>query len=190
MAGRQSQGVASVPATAEAVVDLLNSRPHATPLLPDTLDDPDSVMAILRPFTAPGTEPSLSDSQLKQVRQLRSDLLRVVLDAETDDSAVAWSYFTAHTSTVTLRQIFAAPGTVHLDQVDGDPVVGGIALAVAELIRTQTWSRIRICVNELCSHAFYDSTRSRTQRWHSYEVCGNRHNAAAYRARRSSQASN
>jgi predicted RNA-binding Zn ribbon-like protein len=29
----------------------------------------------------------------------------------------------------------------------------------------------------------YDTTRSRTQRWHSYELCGNRANVAAFRAR-------
>ncbi|MEO3773386.1 CGNR zinc finger domain-containing protein [Micromonospora sp. B9E7] len=42
---------------------------------------------------------------------------------------------------------------------------------------------MRICGNEMCSHVFYDTTRSRTQRWHSYERCGNRTNVAAYRAR-------
>ncbi len=32
-------------------------------------------------------------------------------------------------------------------------------------------------------HAFYNATRSQTQRWHSYAVCGNRSNVATYRRR-------
>ncbi|MFD9007044.1 CGNR zinc finger domain-containing protein [Streptomyces sp. NPDC059582] len=55
---------------------------------------------------------------------------------------------------------------------------------MAEMIADGTWQRIRACANEDCAHAFYDTTRSRTQRWHSYEDCGNRTNVAAYRARR------
>ncbi|MEO3748322.1 CGNR zinc finger domain-containing protein [Plantactinospora sp. B5E13] len=72
-----------------------------------------------------------------------------------------------------------------LHQVTGDPVIGGITLAVAELVAAGTWSRIRTCANEQCQHVFYDTTRSRTQRWHSYEMGGNRANVAAYRARSS-----
>ncbi len=34
-----------------------------------------------------------------------------------------------------------------------------------------------------CDEVFYDTTRSRTRRWHSYESCGNRANVSAYRAR-------
>jgi len=180
MAGRHT-GDEHVRTTADAVIELLNSRPHATPLLPDTLDDPDTVGVILRPFTTPGIVPTRSQAEL--VRQLRSDLMAVVVAADADAVAVGWSCFTEHTATVVLRQIVAAPGVVHLHQIDGDPVIGGIALAVADLIRTDTWSRIRVCANEQCNHVFFDTTRSRTQRWHSYEICGNRHNAAAYRAR-------
>jgi predicted RNA-binding Zn ribbon-like protein len=65
----------------------------------------------------------------------------------------------------------------------GASAVGSVVRAVAELIATDRFSRIRLCANEDCSHALYDGTRSRTQRWHSYEVCGNRANVAAYRAR-------
>jgi predicted RNA-binding Zn ribbon-like protein len=82
-----------------------------------------------------------------------------------------------------LRQGFSSSGKVQLHQVGGDPVLGSINLAVAELLADGTWSRIRICDDEHCRHAFYDTTRSRTQRRHSYEICGNRSNVAAYRNR-------
>ena len=71
-----------------------------------------------------------------------------------------------------------------LQQIDGDPVVGGIVLAVAGLLTASTSARVRACANDLCGHVFYDTSRSSTQRWHSYEICGNRSNVAAYRARK------
>jgi predicted RNA-binding Zn ribbon-like protein len=77
---------------------------------------------------------------------------------------------------------------VQLRQVEGDPLVGKIALAVAELVAAGTWSRVRLCANHSCGGAFYDTSRSRTQRWQSYEICGNKSNVAAYRARRSAAA--
>ncbi|MFF4955535.1 CGNR zinc finger domain-containing protein [Streptomyces sp. NPDC001222] len=55
---------------------------------------------------------------------------------------------------------------------------------MAELMADGTWSRIRVCDNEGCRHVFYDTTRSRTQRWHSYATCGNRTNVASYGARK------
>jgi predicted RNA-binding Zn ribbon-like protein len=72
---------------------------------------------------------------------------------------------------------------VGLRQVTGDPVVGRIVQDVATLITTGNWSRLRYCANEVGGAVFYDTTRSRTRRWHSYEYCGNRTNVAAYRAR-------
>jgi predicted RNA-binding Zn ribbon-like protein len=174
-----------IPATAAAIVDLLNSRPHATPLLPDTLDTRETAGDILRPFGQPDGVPP-SPQRVAEVRALRSDLMAAISAQDAADAEQGWTDLTNHASTITFRQAFSAPGQVQLRQVDGDPVVGGITLALAELIAAGTWSRIRVCANELCRHVFYDTTRSRTQRWHSYEICGNRTNVAAYRARKNS----
>jgi len=46
------------------------------------------------------------------------------------------------------RQDFSAPGRVSLRQAAGDPVVGAITLAVAELVTAGTWPRLRICAND------------------------------------------
>jgi len=166
----------AVPPVAAAIVDLLNSRPHATPLLPDALETTTTAAEILRPFAALATGARLAD-QVAPARVLRADLMAAITATDASD---AWASFTEHTADAVFRHTFPA---ADLDQVAGDPVVGGITRAVAELLATNTWSRIRACDNELCEHAFYDTTRSRTQRWHSYEICGNRINVAAYRAR-------
>jgi predicted RNA-binding Zn ribbon-like protein len=165
-----------VPAPATAVVALLNSRRHS--VRPDVLDDPQTALDVVRRFGHTGD--SVSAEQLRKVRALRSGLLAVVGADEPD----GWAAFTESTSEVALRQDFSAPGRVDLRQVAGDPVVGRIALDVAELVTAGTWARVRLCANEVCATAFYDATRSRTRRWHSYEICGNRTNVRAFRSRR------
>ncbi len=171
-----------VSASVAAVVDLLNSRPHATPALPDTLDDPRRAGVILGPFDPSAQDPQ-PPARIEQVRAVRAHLVAVLAADTPAQTAQAWTLLTEEGKDLTFRQTFTAAGQPQLQQVSGDPVVGRIVLTVAELVSTNTWSRLRICANERCSHVFYDTTRSRTQRWHSYEMCGNRTNVAAYRAR-------
>ncbi|WP_143059852.1 CGNR zinc finger domain-containing protein [Streptomyces melanosporofaciens] len=182
MAREESDSARRIPATAAAMVDLLNSRPHG-PGFPDTLQTPETASAVLRPFGQPAAEVP-SPQRIAKVRGLRTTLMDIASAPDSAEAAPGWAQLAERASAVTLRQDFSEPGTVRLRQVGGDPVVGGITLAVAELVSDGTWPRLRICANELCSHVFYDTTRSRTQRWHSYEVCGNKSNVAAYRARR------
>jgi predicted RNA-binding Zn ribbon-like protein len=170
---------ASVPAPAAALVDLLNSRAYA--IHADKLDNPELVTDLLRPFGQEDGEPS--PRRLDLVRALRADLMDLVAAGDPADAAQDWAAFTGRTSSITFQQDFSTPGHVRLSQVSGDPVVGGITLDVAALVTAGTWSRLRICANDVCRRVFYDTTRSRTRRWHSYEICGNRNNVAAYRAR-------
>jgi predicted RNA-binding Zn ribbon-like protein len=169
-----------IPEAAAAVVELLNSRPHATPTLPDTLADLESARPVIERLGGVHHEAATART-LARIRELRADLLDAVT---AEDGDAAWARFTERIVSVRFRQVFAGPDTVTLEQESGSSIIGGIVLAVSELVATNTWGRIRICANEECSHAFYDTTRSRTQRWHSYEVCGNRSNVAAYRARK------
>ncbi|QUQ64769.1 CGNR zinc finger domain-containing protein [Kutzneria sp. CA-103260] len=146
------------PPAARVVVDLLNTRAHA--IHPDTLADP-SVSAA-----------------------------RAALQAAVDGDPAAWAAFDEATTDVTFRMEFGPLeiGTAQARPVPvtGDAVLGSVVLAVSELVAQGLWSRIRVCANEECRKVFYDTTRSRTRRWHSYEVCGNRVNVAAYRARATS----
>ena len=180
-------GQQHIPASAVAVVDLLNSRAHATPLLPDTLAELESARPIIEQFGAVHYE-ATSARTLARVRELREDLLDAALATDAEEVAAAWARFSERVASVRFRQAFAGPDAVTLVQESGSSIIGGIVLAVSNLAASNTWGRIRLCVNEECSHAFYDTTRSRTQRWHSYEICGNRSNVAAYRARKGSKA--
>jgi predicted RNA-binding Zn ribbon-like protein len=170
---------AAVPASAAALVDLLNSRAYAH--LGDKLDTAELAAKILRPFGHQAGVPS--QQRLDLVRAVRSDLLDLLDAHDPTDAAGNWAAFTGRIASITFQQDFAAPGEVGLRQVTGDPVVGRIAQDVAALITAGNWSRLRLCANDVCREVFYDVTRSRTRRWHSYEYCGNRTNVAAYRAR-------
>lgn len=43
-------------------------------------------------------------------------------------------------------------------------------------------ARLKRCEREACNLVFYDTTRSRTQRWHADAPCGNRERQRRYRA--------
>lgn len=51
---------------------------------------------------------------------------------------------------------------------------------VAELARLDP-TRLRHCAREACDMLFYDTTRSRTQRWHSESPCGTRERQERWR---------
>ncbi|MFJ4847206.1 MULTISPECIES: CGNR zinc finger domain-containing protein [unclassified Streptomyces] len=174
----------SVPESAAALVDLLNSRPYAG--MPDKLDTPGSATSVLRPFGQEDEAPSARRVEL--VRAVRDDLLALAERNDPDDSAGDWAAFSGRVASVTFQQDFSLPGSVSMRQTSGDPVVGRITLAVAELVGAGAWTRLRLCASEICREVFYDTSRSRTRRWHSYEVCGNRANVAAYRERGSTSA--
>ncbi|QIQ02554.1 CGNR zinc finger domain-containing protein [Streptomyces liangshanensis] len=185
MAGEEAAAKARgrVPDTARSVVELLNSRPYAPLALPDRLDEGDTARRILEPFGLPGGV-TPSPGQLDLVRTVRADLMAIVTAVDAESAERGWQDLTTHSAEVTLRRTFSVNGT-RLTRVSGDPLVCGIATTVAGLVGDGSWSRIRVCGSDRCSAVFYDNTRSRTQRWHSYDSCGNRANVAAHRARRS-----
>jgi predicted RNA-binding Zn ribbon-like protein len=53
---------------------------------------------------------------------------------------------------------------------------------------TGTWGRLKICENEECAWAFYDSSRNRSGSWCRMGACGNRIKNRAYRARQRGRA--
>jgi hypothetical protein len=171
---------ASAPPAVVALVDLLNSRPYAG--MADKLDTPESANALLQPFGQHPDE-AVSAQRDELVRAVRADLMATIEAAGPGDMARAWAAFSAHIAPITFNQDFSTPGEPLLRQVAGDPVVGRLTRRVAELVAADTWTRLRSCANDICHEVFYDTTRSRTRRWHSYEICGNRSNVAAYRAR-------
>ena len=171
---------ATVPESAARIADLLNSRAYSA--LTDRLTDADTAAPVLARFGQRAGEP-VPPERLELARTVRQDLLDTLFATEPADALRAWAAFTDHTAQISYQQDFTTGTQPALRQVAGDPVIGTIALCVAELVTQDNWTRLRSCANSECGEFFYDTTRSRTRRWHSYEICGNRTNVAAYRAR-------
>ncbi|WP_221891064.1 CGNR zinc finger domain-containing protein [Microbispora sp. KK1-11] len=55
---------------------------------------------------------------------------------------------------------------------------------MAAALADGTWARLKVCVNDDCQWAFYDNSRSRTGRWCSMRLCGNRAKQARWRTGR------
>lgn len=163
---------------AELLVAFLNTRPHA--------DEGEGL------FGASGQSEGIlsgiagglaqaDPADLASVRSLR-DALVLTIGAEGADAEVAWSEVSRLIAAVTVRRVFTADG-VRLEPIGGGTALSGIAAAVQAVVEADSWPRLRICPNHKCDLVFYDATRSRTQKWDSYDTCGNRANVSAHRAR-------
>lgn len=129
--------------------------------------------------------PPVEPSTLASVRETREALRRLLeLGPAVDEGTLA----------VLNRAADAAGLTVRFDG-DGARVAvtsEGVGGAVGELLayatgamRDGSWDRLKVCERETCRWAFYDSSRNRSAKWCSMEVCGNRTKVEAYRERRS-----
>ncbi|WP_406311308.1 CGNR zinc finger domain-containing protein [Streptosporangium sp. NBC_01639] len=77
---------------------------------------------------------------------------------------------------------FTPDGVVLVDHGDGmDAVVSRVVGATAAALADGTWPRLKACANDGCQWAFYDHSRSRTGRWCSMQLCGNRVKQARWR---------
>jgi hypothetical protein len=64
-----------------------------------------------------------------------------------------------------------------------DRPIGEMLMSVTAAMTAGNWNRLKICSNDACQRAFYDSSRNRSARWCSMATCGNRMKGRAYRQR-------
>ena len=75
----------------------------------------------------------------------------------------------------------------------GDGVAAVLGQVVCDVERARTlgtWDRLKLCPAEDCLWAFFDSSKNRSRRWCSMNVCGNRTKTREYRRRRAASAEN
>lgn len=148
------------------------------------LDIEDSVEALASPADLDAwalergyPPPQAAAADLARVLDLR-EALRALLLAHHDgpaadvgalgvvDDAMVWG---------AVRPTLAADGVTWSAADDGVPgLVGRLMSAVSTAAVDGTWSRLKVCGSDTCRWAFYDHSRSRTGRWCSMKVCGNR----------------
>lgn len=169
----------STPPQLVPLINLINA--HSIGGAPDAFDTAASAASYLTESGFEAGEVKVTPAGLRQLRTLRDALIAVI---ERPDDESPWAQLDAIAARAQLRVRFSASGRSDLAteasgvQAIVDQTIASLHAALAD----GTWSRVRLCALDACHSAFYDATRSRTQRWHSYAVCGNRTNVAAYRA--------
>lgn len=61
--------------------------------------------------------------------------------------------------------------------------LGRLLVIVTEAMSAGAWRRLKVCRNEGCRWAFFDTSRAGAGKWCSMAVCGNRQKARAWRTR-------
>jgi predicted RNA-binding Zn ribbon-like protein len=165
------------PADVQFLLDFVNTRPVGR--RSDCFADAGIASAYLRNC---GFDVEVSTETVERIRHLR-DVLADALGTDPGDPANAydWRVVNALAAQTPVTMQFEAGNIV---SVTGDDVVARVLADVQAAMTSGRWSRLHLCANDVCRVGFYDATRSRTQRWHSYETCGNRVNVAAHRARK------
>jgi len=117
---------------------------------------------------------------LHDLRGLREALLAMVQGVRNTNDAFV------EVDTISARYgfcyVFDSEGGVSA-QARERSVVSEVLADVAVVSAAKAWDRIKICANDECGAVFFDPTRAKNRRWHSFDVCGNKSNVAAFRAR-------
>ncbi|HEY3610719.1 MAG TPA: CGNR zinc finger domain-containing protein [Pseudonocardiaceae bacterium] len=176
---------AQAPAGVRLIIDFVNSRPVVGQ--PDLLGDPATASAYLRQCGLPEDFARLDSATLRGARDLRDALVDVLGSNPGDPERLdGWQVVNDLAAAAPLTVTFRSGPSAVLAPADdaAHPVVGRLVADVHAAIAADQWTRLHLCANDACRVGFYDASRSRTQRWHSYESCGNRVNVAAHRKRR------
>jgi predicted RNA-binding Zn ribbon-like protein len=159
-------------------MDFVNTRPIGR--RPDCFQDAATAHDYLRLC---GLDVSVTAESIGRIRQLRDAVADALgSDPEDGEHAYDWRIINALAA--------ETPLILHFEQgpaaaLKGDGVVARVLADIQKSMVAGQWTRLHLCANDVCRVGFYDTSRSRTQRWHSYETCGNRVNVAAHRARKS-----
>ena len=162
-------------ATPEALVLLANlgrprrpsgtAAPHAEPVLPAPAEASAQLAGLLdRPV---GTA-DLAD--LRRLQQAAARAAEAMLAGETPDGAEINALSAGSTARRELVGTEAGPRKrlVWTDTSIASALAGRL---VEELSQLEP-DRLRLCARPECDLLFYDTTRSRTRRWHAEEPCG------------------
>jgi predicted RNA-binding Zn ribbon-like protein len=152
----------------------------------DALGEPDALAKWLRRNDLLGADEPVTGADVARSAQVR-EAIRGLLVAETGAGAAA-AALSAAARRSRLRPEFDPGGTVRLVPASTgvDRAIGTLLAVITEAMTDGRWRRFKVCGNDACRWAFFDASRAGAGRWCSMAVCGNRHKAAAWRARQRS----
>lgn len=153
----------------------------------DELATSAGVEAWLRTRDLPVAAAGVAEDQRERLvafREAIRDLITCRERGEPDGAPLAILDQAARTSPLIVA--FDADGHARL-RAGGSGVtalVGRILGEISVAAVAGTWSRLKVCRNDVCRWAYYDASRNRSGIWCSMTICGNRAKGRALRARR------
>jgi hypothetical protein len=121
------------------------------------------------------------------LREALRSLLRANNEREMPASQVEVLNRLASNAPLTVRFQRDGVPTLEPDIADVDGALARLVGIVFTTMTDGTWGRLKVCRNERCQKAFYDTSKNRSGAWCSMAGCGSRLKARAYRRRRTAQ---
>ncbi len=152
----------------------------------DGLTTPADLAAFLRDHRD-SYDRELTTTDVEQVRALRGRLRGVFTMGDVRSVVDVLNALLAESSA--LPQLTDHDGVWHLHFTPPESslvahMAAESAMGLASVIRDHGLERLQVCAAVGCSRVFVDTSRNRSRRYCNPEICGNRTNVAAYRARR------
>jgi predicted RNA-binding Zn ribbon-like protein len=133
-----------------------------------------------------GTVAASEHVRVVQVRELLRDALEAATHGE--GAPVANTRLDRIAATVPLRIRFGREARLEPAKASAAPALGPILATVYDALRDDGLARLKVCRNDACRWAFYDTSRNRSGVWCSMAICGNRMKGRAFRRRRPARA--
>ena len=141
------------------------SAPRSEPVLPDPTTARSQLAELM---SRPVSEVDLS--ALRRVHQVAVEAAESLLSGEPVDCAEITALALGSTAHLELT---ATAGGLRQDLVWSDnSIPAGLARRLIEELAELEPNRLRRCARTGCDLIFYDTTRSRTRRWHAEDPCG------------------
>lgn len=139
--------------------------PVTGPVFPDTA----TAIRQLAPLTAgPMTEADLPS--LRQVQRLAGRAAEALLNGHAPDCALLSALASG---SIARAELVVTDGRLYRCLVWEDAsAAAGLARRLIEELAAIDPGRLRRCARDACDLLFYDTTRSRTRRWHAENPCG------------------
>jgi predicted RNA-binding Zn ribbon-like protein len=132
--------------------------------------------------------PELDDDDAVRLRALRESLRALLRTNNNGDPAADSELLPLREAAdrSRYRAAISGDGSLSLDPARSDlsGFEARLLLAVERLQSHGAWRRLKVCTEDVCQWAFYDTTRNRSRTWCSMDVCGNREKTRRYRQRR------
>lgn len=150
----------------------------------DLVETPGALTEWLRGRGLLGPGATVSQTEHRRVLVLR-ERLRDALEAATHGASSddAYARLDEIAADVPLRVRFGADTRLEPAERRAAPAIGPIIAIVYDALGDEAVERLKVCRNDGCRWAFYDTSRNRSGVWCSMAICGNRQKGRVYRSR-------